>query len=410
MTGGDFIIGINLLAAALLAGAFLTLGLFVESRAAARWFAVSFLLGAANFLFEFLLPRTGGAFPVGFAAYVAFLGALASVNVGLARLYGRAIPWRLLAAIFVAGCAVRLAIEPLPRDLAFRQFAYQAPYAAMQAIGVWLMWRVRRRLLDDALLTILSLSTLHYLAKPLISAGTGGVGASADAYSSTLYAMISQSSGTVLGLCLALLLVVVLVRDVRERLARRADTDSLSGLFNRQAFERQRDALLLQRADGGTPLSLVLCDLDHFKRINDTHGHAAGDRVIEAFARLLAESTREGQAAGRIGGEEFAVLLPDANLAAARLFAENLRSAFAVIPVAGPTSGRYCTASFGVAEALPGEAGDDLQARADAALYAAKRSGRDCVRVASSNEIEARFSGQRAATQWPTGSSLERRG
>jgi diguanylate cyclase (GGDEF)-like protein len=205
--------------------------------------------------------------------------------------------------------------------------------------------------------------------------------------------MISQSSGTVFGLGLALLLVVVLVRDVLERLARRADTDSLSGLLNREAFERQRDALLLLRAAGGTPLSLVLCDLDHFKQVNDTYGHAAGDRVIEAFARLLAESTNEGQAAGRIGGEEFAVLLPDANLAAARLFAENLRSAFSVTSIVGPSDS--CTASFGVAEAMPGESGDDFQARTDAALYAAKRGGRDCVRVASPSEVEGRSADQR---------------
>src|SRR5690606_17702380 len=383
MTGADFIITINMLTAGLLAVSFLVLGLFVERRAAAWWFAATFVLGAANFLFEFLLPRTGGALAVGFAAYVAFLASLACVNAGIARLYGRPIPWRAIAILLAAGCMVRLAIEPLPRDMFLRMMLYQLPYAAMQAVGLWLMWRVRLRLLDRVLQAVVGLSTVHYLLKPLAAAMSGGVGASASAYSSTFYAMISQSSGTVLGIAFALTLAIVLVREMFEALAERADTDSLSGLFNRQAFERRRDALMAQRTGNGLPLSLVLCDLDDFKQVNDNLGHAAGDRAIREFARLLSEGAGTGRIAGRIGGEEFAVVLPGANLAAARLLAEHVRAAFAITPIPALGAEHFCTASFGVAERLPGETGEQLQARADAALYAARRSGRDCVRVAT---------------------------
>jgi diguanylate cyclase (GGDEF)-like protein len=406
MTGADFIIAINLLAAGLLASAFLALGLFAERRAAAWWFAACYAVGAANFLFELLLPRTGGDWAVGFGAFAAFLVALAFLNVGIARLYGLGVPWRTLAVLFVAGCVLRLAIDGMGRELMSRQLLYQAPYAAMQAAGVWLLWRARRRVLDTALLGVLCLASIHYLLKPLISAAAGGVGASAEGYSATLYAMISQSSGTVLGLGTALLLGAIVVRDVLEGMAARADTDSLSGLFNRQAFERQRDAMLLQR-EGGPPLSLVLCDLDDFKLVNDTYGHAAGDRVISEFGRLLTQSTRDGQPASRIGGEEFAVLLPGANLAAARLFAEHLRTAFAVMPIEGLASGHHCTASFGVAEATAGETGEELQARADAALYAAKRGGRDCVRVATPSEVNGEPS-RAGGSAWRSG--RERRG
>jgi len=387
MTGADFIIAINLSISGLLAVAFLAIGFLDGRRPAARWFALGFGLGVLNFLFEFLLPRAGGAFAVGLAAYASFLAALAAFDVGLARLYARKVPWRTLALLFVAGCLVRIGIEGLPRDLFARQLAYQCPHSAMQLVGVALVWRAPRRLFDNLLLAVLALSTLHYLAKPFMAAASGGVGASAGGYAGTFYAMVSQSSGTVLGLMVALLLFIVLVRDILETLATRSETDPLSGLLNRRGFEERRDHALRQRASSGLPVSLVLCDLDHFKAVNDTHGHAVGDRVIVAFATLLAERAAGHHAVGRVGGEEFAILLPGANLPAARLFAETLRSAFAATSIPGLRPDQHFTASFGVAEAGRGESGAELQARADAALYAAKRGGRDCVRSAEPTPV-----------------------
>lgn len=382
MSGADFIIVINLSVSGLLAAAFLALSVFEERREAARWFALSFTFGLFNFLFEFILPHFGGSLVVGLGAYAAFLGALGFLNVGLARLYGRRIPGLVFALLFLGGCAARLAIEGLPRDLLIRQLTYQLPYSLMQVAGMLLMWPARRRMIDDILLVALGFSALHFLVKPIMASASGGVGDSARAYSRTFYAMISQSSGTVLGLGVALLLFAVLVRDILEAFATRSETDALSGLLNRRGFEKRRDSILHRRPASGRPVSLVLCDLDGFKAVNDTHGHAAGDSVIIAFAKLLAASAADHYAVGRVGGEEFAIVLPTTNLSAARLFAENLRAAFsaATIPSFGPAE-RF-TASFGVAEASLGETGAELQARTDAALYAAKRSGRDCVRAA----------------------------
>lgn len=382
MTGADFIIAINLLASGLLAVAFLALGFFDGRTPAARWLAVGFGLAGVYFMLEFALSRAGGAFALGFAGYAAFLAALAAINVGIARLYARKVPWRLLVLIFAAGCFVRLGVEGLPRDLVLRQLSYQIPYALMQGVGAWIVWRAARRGLDGLLLAALGLAAIHYLAKPLMALATGGVGDTAGGYAATLYAMVSQSVGTVLGLSIALLLFVVLVRDLLEALAARSVTDPLSGLLNRRGFEERRDQALRQRSANGLPVSLVLCDLDRFKQINDTHGHAAGDLVIVAFAGLLAGRADAGQTVARIGGEEFAVVLPGANLVSARLFAEALRSAFATAEVPGLSADRHFTASFGVAEAGPHETGEELQLRADAALYAAKHAGRDCVRTA----------------------------
>jgi diguanylate cyclase (GGDEF)-like protein len=129
----------------------------------------------------------------------------------------------------------------------------------------------------------------------------------------------------------------------------------------------------------GIPAALVVCDLDHFKRVNDTYGHDTGDRVIEAFAGILREVAPARAITSRWGGEEFVALLPGANLAGARLFAESVRSAFAALPIAGVPDRVRFTASLGVAEARAQEGLSDLRRRADAALYEAKKGGRNRV-------------------------------
>jgi diguanylate cyclase (GGDEF)-like protein len=199
--------------------------------------------------------------------------------------------------------------------------------------------------------------------------------------------MFSQTSGTVLGVAVALLLLVILVRDVLADFTEQSQTDKLSGLLNRRGFETGLEESLRRAAETGLPVSLVICDLDRFKAINDTSGHAAGDRVIEAFSQLLRECLADHRSAARIGGEEFAVLLPGSDLFTARLFAENVRSAFAMQTVEELPETTRLTASFGVAQLAPGETAFEFQERADNALYEAKRNGRDRVEISLSATI-----------------------
>jgi diguanylate cyclase (GGDEF)-like protein len=253
----------------------------------------------------------------------------------------------------------------------------------MQAVGLGIVWRSRQRhdRLDRLLMAALAASSLHFLAKPFIAHALGGWGANPQSYLTSPYAMVSQSLGTVLAIALALLMLVILVRDVLAEATSRSETDSLSGLLNRGGFQRQAELVLRDAARRHLPLALVIADLDHFKAINDGFGHAAGNRVIEAFAEFVQQAAAAHHVSGRIGGEEFAILLPGANLAAARIFAEGMRSAFGSLSVPGLPDDYRCTASFGVAERRPDEALAELMHRADVALYEAKRSGRDCVRA-----------------------------
>ena len=174
----------------------------------------------------------------------------------------------------------------------------------------------------------------------------------------------------------------------RERLVALATTDPLTGLANHGTFHRRLGDECARASRTGSALSLVLIDLDHFKRVNDTHGHAAGDEVLREVSRRLRDCGRRGDVTARVGGEELAWLLPSTDLAHAMAAAERLR---------GRVGGRgfgpvgRVTASLGVAQLGPGGPAD-LVRRADLALYRAKEEGRDaCVAWPDEAVTEALF-------------------
>ena len=164
-----------------------------------------------------------------------------------------------------------------------------------------------------------------------------------------------------------------------------ASTDHLTGLANRRRFERQLEREVARTARHGRPFCLITVDIDHFKRVNDTHGHETGDEAIKSVARVLQQGTRGIDLAARVGGEEFAVILTETGLQGAVEVAERLRLAVKAIDI--PSIGSLA-ASFGVAE-CPSQATSsrELLVRADAALYEAKREGRD--RVSQFSELHS---------------------
>jgi diguanylate cyclase (GGDEF)-like protein len=169
--------------------------------------------------------------------------------------------------------------------------------------------------------------------------------------------------------------------ELRHKIA--ALIDPLTGLANRRAFMTEAEAMIASRSARSEPIAVLLADLDHFKKINDVFGHSAGDRVLKIFAATLARCLDQDALAGRIGGEEFAILLTDRTEGAASAVAERLRATFA--DAAAEIDGRAlgATVSIGVAASRIG-AHDltGLLGRADSALYRAKASGRN--RVAAS--------------------------
>jgi diguanylate cyclase (GGDEF)-like protein len=155
-------------------------------------------------------------------------------------------------------------------------------------------------------------------------------------------------------------------------------TDPLTGLGNRRRFDQELARRFAQWRRAGTPLSLVLVDVDHFKRVNDEHGHAAGDAVLHDVAQVLAECVREMDVVARYGGEEFGMILPGTTLAEAKPVAERVRGAIAGRTFQYGGHELLITVSAGLAEAMLTNDMEVLVARADAALYSAKDGGRDC--------------------------------
>lgn len=171
------------------------------------------------------------------------------------------------------------------------------------------------------------------------------------------------------------------LRESNRRLEQLSRTDALTGLANRRRFMTVLEHTFSHSQRSALPLALVMLDIDHFKKVNDSYGHQGGDEVLLAVARLLHPEPGDDILAARYGGEEFALILPETTLEVARRGAERLRRQVEALVFAGPLANLRLTASFGVA-AIPHPAIntlDQLIWEADDALYRAKRNGRNRV-------------------------------
>ncbi|HYI39484.1 MAG TPA: diguanylate cyclase [Allosphingosinicella sp.] len=213
------------------------------------------------------------------------------------------------------------------------------------------------------------------------------------------YAMADRRSGNyglalaAAGLAMLILLVVSAIAALRANvradeataeLQRIAATDALTGLWNRRHLLERLEAEAGRSRRNGRPLCVAILDVDHFKRVNDLHGHPAGDEVLRMLGGLLREAVRSSDVVGRMGGEEFAILMPETDRAQARLVCERLREMVARSPVRLPSGAALTvTLSTGIALLSGEEASSALISRADVALYDAKAEGRNRVKLAA---------------------------
>jgi diguanylate cyclase (GGDEF)-like protein len=299
-----------------------------------------------------------------------------------------------VTAVGAAGFGWFLFVEP---DLAWRVLITNFTLG-----GITLLVAAELRALPDKsrldwLLFWLALASgLNFFVRTALIAYIHGIDVP-DGVHQSVYWTTALLSHAVLSMAIALALIGRTVQDVITGLTEESQTDPLSGLLNRRGFGEHAGKLLAQAQRRGLPVSLVICDLDHFKAVNDSFGHACGDRVIVAASSFFEKAASANYVVGRIGGEEFAIILSGANMPAARLFAEGARAAFSAIAVDGLPQAHRLTASFGVAELTENEDVSALLARADAALYRAKNEGRDRVCVARPSFTRAAAGGAEAA-------------
>ena len=187
----------------------------------------------------------------------------------------------------------------------------------------------------------------------------------------------TQISRMILLFAAAAVATIIVVRQ--SELLHRSSVDSLTTLYNRAAFEERLELEVTRSRRHKHALSIAMLDIDHFKHINDMRGHAAGDAALRGLAEALRLGARASDVAGRLGGEEFAVLLPETRMEEAAGYAERLRKSIAATIIVHQREELRFTCSFGVALMRESDDLDALLARADAALYRAKEEGRDRV-------------------------------
>lgn len=175
--------------------------------------------------------------------------------------------------------------------------------------------------------------------------------------------------------------ILLLATDLSRQLRVQALTDQLTGLNNRRGFLAASERMLARVGRSGSPMALVLCDVDHFKRVNDSFGHAAGDEALRQLAGVIAATVRAGDETGRIGGEEFAICVEGLAAEDVAGICERINRELAVSVLETARGPLSLSASFGVTTARGGDTVEDLFQRADQALYQAKAEGRNTVRI-----------------------------
>jgi len=247
------------------------------------------------------------------------------------------------------------------------------------ATRAMLNYRARDRIDLGILLTLLAASIL-LLGRPVLSLLIEGAPQKGVIESTSFWAVSLKVAGLYSLLVFAILFMLRIAADLFAELNQQSVTDLLSGLLNRRGFFAAAETLALE-ANPSLPISVLLLDIDHFKHVNDTYGHQTGDKVIRTLADLMLSSAPETAVVGRLGGEEFAIFLPNTGSMAAVAFAEALRTFIRLQDHAGIPATHSVTVSIGVAEGT----GEDLELLlhlADIGLYKAKDSGRDQVQMA----------------------------
>jgi diguanylate cyclase (GGDEF)-like protein len=208
-----------------------------------------------------------------------------------------------------------------------------------------------------------------------------------------------QTAMGLLAIVLGMLSILVIRQLARLRIWKRmASVDTLTGVPNLRGVETFAKQAMRTARTTLEPLSVLAIDVDRFKSVNDAHGHAVGDRVLQQVARACHDAMREGDLLGRIGGEEFLAVLPGTRLDHAIEVAERLRSRVATLKLDDVPSDVHPTISIGVAEMNPDDTSfDALKHRADSAMYEAKKGGRNRVVSAGDDSVQER-GGARAAT------------
>ncbi len=340
-------------------------------------FAISYVLLGIGFLVFHYSPNPNGVV-VAMVMHALYSGSVLCLCWAVLRRVGvtprMKVPLAIVAVAAALMVATNYAVDQNPR-----LYAANACYGLLIALATQVLSRAGGgAVIDKAIRWLFGLTAAQFFVRPYLAIIASGPMSAAEYRDSVFYSVVVVVIA-VLSLAVAMALVAACVSDQMEKLKTENDRDLLTGLRSRRAFERDAITLLDEAFVKGVTITAIVADIDHFKRVNDIWGHQAGDNAIAAFGRLLANEVRDTDCVGRIGGEEFCVLVWDCDGASSARLAERIRAAFSRLEVEGISADVRLTASFGVAERHSAEGYGRLFARADASLYEAKAGGRNRV-------------------------------
>lgn len=343
-----------------------------ESRRCFQFVAFAFLgFGLAAMSQILLIPEDIGQNTLVSAALYT-LSALA-LSEGLLQRSGKKLGITVHALVFASVLGSIYFFYYIDRSLTVRIFILNFGFGTvLLAVTAKLRALRRGRPVDRLVWWTVLVFALHFFPRTLITAGSRDA---ATPFAHSPFWITLQVSMALFAVALAFVLMIAALVDIIEALKVDRDHDALTGLLNRRGFERLARKLLRSASDDS--ICLVVCDIDHFKSLNDRFGHPMGDRVLKEFAELLQHSLRSIDIVGRIGGEEFVAVLPDCDEESVLFLVERLRQQLLKKRYQDLPGDHLVTASFGIAAHSLNEGLWDWFARADIALYSAKTSGRN---------------------------------
>jgi diguanylate cyclase (GGDEF)-like protein len=302
------------------------------------------------------------------------------IAIGVRQRAGRPIGWGWMVAMGGIVSLIGIVAALAPGAMPLRGMVVPAYVGLMMGLSAQALRPSGRPFSapEGALFTMLLLLAIFYIALAAAAARVTGFGPGQGV---ELYRAIIGMFLPSIYVGTGVAAVLVVAGDLAQQLRRQVSHDSLTGILNRRGMEEAAVRAIANARRSDQPLSIVICDLDGFKAVNDGHGHIAGDAALRGFAQLLTNAVRRGDIVARMGGDEFGLLLIDTDAAATADVMERVRTEILCLSL--PQAPRaMLSASFGIAEIESGDAQlDDMVARADRALYDAKKGGKDRVAI-----------------------------
>lgn len=358
------------------AGVFYKIARDRPEHATAYFFAISYCFGAIGFLADFArfaVPNT----VCSVVSNIAYLTSSLSFSVGLLKRVGRPIPVRLLgvaAALNIIGfCYLKFVYD----DLWARTLWLHFYNGFIFSVGFAYAWTSLTSKVDRLLRISGLIFCAQFFVRPVIVDLLSMMPESLDVYAQSTFLLIFHLVVGASALGIAATLLTAYVLQILQNYKTDAVTDKLTNIFNRRGLETAFGDKQSSLKPNAAPLFLIMADIDRFKWVNDTHGHAFGDQVIRGLGDLLLEAAGDDGIAARIGGEEFALIISANDLDAAYRRAEALRAAFAAINFPIESGYISLTTSLGISKYAKGQTLPELLERADGALYHAKQNGRN---------------------------------